>query len=297
MKRLSLMSLILSMTVFGTIGVFRNYIPFPSAFLAMSRGFIGALFILLFLILSKKGINFKSIKNNLKVLIITGVFIGINWILLFESYKYTTVAIATLCYYMAPLFVTVASGIFFGERLTAKKIICVLGALVGMVLVSGVADGEMPSGTSLIGIILGLGAALFYASVTLISKKVHDISAFDMTLVQLFSAAIVVVPYTVLFEKVEFSTVSATAIWLTLTVGILHTGISYVMYFTSVKNLEASKVAIFSYLDPIIAIILSAVILDENMSVAATIGAVLILAFALMSELKLSPLRKKGKKL
>ena len=297
MKRLSLMSLILSMTVFGTIGVFRNYIPFPSAFLAMSRGFIGALFILLFLILSKKGINFKSIKNNLKVLIITGVFIGINWILLFESYKYTTVAIATLCYYMAPLFVTVASGIFFGERLTAKKIICVLGALVGMVLVSGVADGEMPSGTSLIGIILGLGAALFYASVTLISKKVHDISAFDMTLVQLFSAAIVVVPYTVLFEKVEFSMVSATAIWLTLTVGILHTGISYVMYFTSVKNLEASKVAIFSYLDPIIAIILSAVILDENMSVAATIGAVLILAFALMSELKLSPLRKKGKKL
>ena len=297
MKRLSLMSLILSMTVFGTIGVFRNYIPFPSAFLAMSRGFIGALFILLFLILSKKGINFKSIKNNLKVLIITGVFIGINWILLFESYKYTTVAIATLCYYMAPLFVTVASGIFLGERLTAKKIICIVGALVGMVLVSGVADGEMPSGTSLIGIILGLGAALFYASVTLISKKVHDISAFDMTLVQLFSAAIVVVPYTVLFEKVEFSTVSATAIWLTLTVGILHTGISYVMYFTSVKNLEASKVAIFSYLDPIIAIILSAVILDENMSVAATIGAVLILAFALMSELKLSPLRKKGKKL
>ena len=291
------MSLILSMTVFGTIGVFRNYIPFPSAFLAMSRGFIGALFILLFLILSKKGINFKSIKNNLKVLIITGVFIGINWILLFESYKYTTVAIATLCYYMAPLFVTVASGIFLGERLTAKKIICIVGALVGMVLVSGVADGEMPSGTSLIGIILGLGAALFYASVTLISKKVHDISAFDMTLVQLFSAAIVVVPYTVLFEKVEFSTVSATAIWLTLTVGILHTGISYVMYFTSVKNLEASKVAIFSYLDPIIAIILSAVILDENMSVAATIGAVLILAFALMSELKLSPLRKKGKKL
>ena len=296
MKKLSLISLIASMTIFGTIGIFRNYIPFPSAFLAMSRGFIGAAFILIFLLVTKKGINFSSIKKNLLVLIITGAFIGINWILLFESYKHTSVAVATLCYYMAPLFVTVASALFYKERFTAKKAICIITAIFGMILVSGVADGSLPKGSELIGILLGLMAAVFYASVTLVSKKVKDISSFDMTLVQLFTAAVVVMPYSLIFENIEFTGVNPIAIWLVLFVGILHTGIAYVMYFTSVKNLESSKIAIFSYLDPIIAILLSALILKEKMTVAAGIGAVLILVSAFLSEVNLSNFKRKKEK-
>ena len=296
MKKLSLMSLILSMTIFGTIGIFRNYILFPSAFLAMARGFIGTAFILLFLVITKKGIDFSAIKKNLIILVLTGAFIGINWILLFEAYKNTTVAVATLCYYMAPLFVTVASSIFLKEKLTLKKVICITLAISGMILVSGVVDGSLSGASDLIGILLGLGAAIFYASVTLVSKKVKDISSFDMTLVQLFSAAVVVMPYSLLFEDVTFQGTSTTAILFVLIVGILHTGIAYVMYFTSVKNLEASKVAIFSYLDPLIAIILSALILKEKMTVAIGIGAALILLSAFVSEVNFSVFRKKAEK-
>ena len=296
MKKISLISLILSMTIFGTIGIFRNYIPFPSAFLAMSRGFIGSAFILLFLIITKKGIKLSDIKKNFPILIITGAFIGINWILLFEAYKYTSVAVATLCYYMAPLFVTGASAIFYKEKLTPKKIICIITAIMGMVLVSGITDGTLSSSGELVGILLGIGAALFYASVTLLSKKVKDISSFDMTLVQLFSAAIVVMPYSLIFEEITFKGADSSAIWLVLLVGIVHTGIAYVMYFTSVKNLEASRVAIFSYLDPIIAIVLSALVLKEDITLAVGIGAAMILISAFVSEVKFSAFKKAAKK-
>ena len=296
MKRLSFLCLIFSMTVFGTIGIFRNYIPFPSAFLAMVRGFIGAAFILVFLILTKKGIDFAAIKKNALILIITGAFIGINWILLFEAYKHTSVAVATLCYYMAPLFVTVASSIFFKEKLTVKKAVCITLAIGGMILVSGALDGSLQGSSQILGILLGIGAAIFYASVTLVSKKVKDISSFDMTLVQLFSAAVVVMPYSLIFEKISFEGTKLSALWLVLLVGILHTGIAYVMYFTSVKNLEASKVAIFSYLDPIIAILLSALVLKEEMTLAVGIGAVLILVSAFVSEVNFAHFKRRDKK-
>ena len=296
MKKISLLSLIFSMAIFGTIGIFRSYIPFPSAFLAMARGFIGAAFIFVFLIVTKKGVDFSAIKKNAPILFITGAFIGINWILLFEAYKYTTVAIATLCYYMAPLFVTLASSLFFGEKLTARKIICISTAICGMILVSGVTDGAMPHGSALLGILLGLGAAVFYASVTLLSKKVKDISSFDMTFVQLLSAAIVVMPYSLIFEDISFSDAKLSSLWLILLVGILHTGIAYVLYFTSVKNLEASKVAIFSYLDPIIAIILSALVLKEKMTPASCIGAALILISAFVNEAKFLTFKKRSEK-
>lgn len=296
MKKISMISLIFSMAIFGTIGIFRNYIPFPSAFLAMARGFIGAAFIFLFLIITKRGIDFAAIKKNLFLLIISGAFIGINWILLFEAYKYTTVSVATLCYYMAPIFVALASAVFFKEKLNAKKVICIISAAFGMILVSGVASGTPIKSDEITGIILGLGAAIFYSAVTLISKKVKDISSFDVTLVQLFSAAIVVMPYSIIFEDISFEGTKARALWLVLLVGILHTGIAYVLYFRSVKDLEGSKVAIFSYLDPIIAIVLAALILKEEMSLITGIGAVLILVCAFASEVEFSRFRKRREK-
>ena len=216
--------------------------------------------------------------------------------MLFEAYKYTTVSVATLCYYMAPLFVTAASAVLFKEKLNVKKVICIITAVFGMILVSGVANGTPIKSDEIIGIILGLGAAIFYSSVTLMSKKVKDISSFDITLVQLLSAAIVVMPYSLIFENISFEGANPGALWLVLLVGILHTGIAYVMYFTSVKNLEASKVAIFSYLDPIIAIVLAALILKEEMSLTSGIGAALVLVSAFVSEVEFVRLKKRKEK-
>ena len=202
MKKLALIKLIFSMVVFGSIGVFVRWIPAERGMIAMLRGLVGSLVLLLFMLLVKKKPSFGAIKKNLPILLLSGGAIGFNWILLFESYSYTTVAISTLCYYMAPVFVILLSPIFAGERLSVKKLVCVALSLVGMLLISGVLEGGAGEGDSYLGILLALGAALLYASVTLMNKKMQSIEPRDMTFCQLFAAALVVLPYTFIFENI-----------------------------------------------------------------------------------------------
>ena len=165
------MQLTLSMVVFGTIGIFVRYIPLPSAAIACVRGAVGALFLLCVMALKKTKPDVDGIKKNLLLLALSGGAIGFNWIFLFEAYRYTTVAAATLCYYMAPVIVIMASPFVFKEKMTVKKILCVLAALVGMVFVSGVAGSGLPEAGELKGILFGLGAAVLYAGVIMMNKK------------------------------------------------------------------------------------------------------------------------------
>lgn len=286
----SKLSLILSMFIFGTIGIFRRYIPLPSSLLAMARGAIGVVFLLIFMAAKKEKLNFREIKDKILLLCISGVFIGFNWILLFEAYNYTTVATATLCYYMAPVFVIIASPFLFKEKLTLKKVICVIVALAGMVLVSGVIETGFSGAGEFKGVLLGLGAAVLYATVVLMNKKTAGVPAYTKTVIQLGSAAIVLLPYTLLTENFAELTFEPLTIIMLLVVGVVHTGWSYALYFGSMDNLKAQTVAIFSYIDPVVAIILSALILNEEMSIFGVIGAVLVLGSTLISEL---PSKKK----
>ncbi len=281
----SKLSLIFSMFIFGTIGIFRRYIPLPSSLLAMARGAIGVVFLLIFMAVKKEKLGFREIKDKILLLCISGVFIGFNWILLFEAYNYTTVATATLCYYMAPVFVIIASPFLFKEKLTLKKIICVIVALVGMVLVSGVIETGFSGAGEFKGVLLGLGAAVLYATVVLMNKKTAGVPAYTKTVIQLGSAAIVLLPYTLLTENFAELTFEPLTIIMLLIVGVVHTGWSYALYFGSMDNLKAQTVAIFSYIDPVVAIILSALILNEEMSIFGVIGAILVLGSTMISEL------------
>ncbi len=279
------LSLILSMTIFGTIGIFRKFISLPSGFLAMTRGFIGAAFLIILMLLGKKRFDFAAVGKKIWLLIISGAFIGFNWILLFEAYNYTSVATATLCYYAAPIFVIIASPFLLGERLTAKKIVCVVISAIGMVAVSGVFDASFGGLRDLIGVFLGLGAALLYASVIILNKKIGKIPPYEKTAVQLSSAAIVILPYVLFAEEISAECFSTTSVVMTIVVGILHTGIAYALYFGSMSSLGAQTVALFSYIDPVVAIVLSAFVLKENIGVFGYIGAALVLGATLYSEL------------
>lgn len=280
-------NLILSMFIFGTIGIFRRYIPLPSSLLALTRGAIGVVFLLIFMMLRKEKVDFKEIKDKILILCVSGVAIGFNWILLFEAYNYTTVATATLCYYMAPVFVIMASPFLFKEKLTLKKLICVIVALAGMVLVSGVIETGFSGISELKGVLFGIGAATLYASVVLMNKKTAGVPAYPKTAIQLGSAAIVLLPYTILTENFAELTFVPLTIIMLIVVGVLHTGLTYALYFGSMDNLKAQTVAIFSYIDPVVAIILSALILNEKMSVFGIIGAVMVLGSTLVSEINI----------
>ena len=281
----ALFSLIFSMVIFGTIGIFRKHIELSSGVLAMARGFIGAAFLLLIIALKREHLSKAAIKKNLWLLILSGACIGFNWILLFEAYRYTTVATATLCYYLAPIFVLMASPLILQERLSGRKVMCVLVALAGMVFVSGVLQVGFTGQAELKGVLFGLGAAVFYASVILMNKKITDISAYDKTIVQLVCAATVLVPYVLLTGELAVAEWSGSGFVLVLVVGILHTGVTYALYFGSMAHLKAQTVAIFSYIDPIVAILLSAVLLQEKMDGLTILGTVMILGAAVYSEL------------
>ena len=280
----SKLTLILAMVIFGTIGIFRKYIPLPSSVIAMARGFIGMLFLLLVVLVKRERPSAEAIKANLFMLILSGVALGFNWILLFEAYQYTTVATATLCYYMAPILVIMVSPILFGERLNKKKILCVIVALLGMVLVSGVLQSGVSQIAELRGILLGLGAAVLYAGVILLNKRIKDISAYDKTILQLGVAAIVLLPYTFITENMGALTLTPLMLVMLIVVGVIHTGVAYAFYFGSMKNLKAQTVALYSYIDPIVAIILSALFLHEDMGILEVVGACMVLGATMISE-------------
>ena len=281
------LKILISMAIFGTVGIFVRFIPMASAAIAFCRGVLGCFFLICLMAITGKKPNLGDIKRNGWILAISGAAIGINWILLFEAYRHTTVAIATICYYLAPAFVTLASPLL-GEKLSGKKLGCIGVAMAGMVFVSGVFQGN--AGGSLLGVILGVGAAIFYASVILMNKTFSPIGAYDRTLCQLAAASLVIVPYLLLSGGVT-SAEMTTLGWVMLgIVGIVHTGFAYALYFGGIGEVNAQTAAILSYLDPVLSILLSALVLRERLDVFSIIGAVLILGSALYSEL---PVRKK----
>ena len=290
MKRDSLgkgrLMLLSSMVIFGTIGIFRRYIPLPSGLIAFSRGLIGMLFLLAFVTLRGIRLSKENIRRNGWKLLLSGTFLGFNWILLFEAYRYTSVAVATLCYYMAPILVVLVSPLLFGESLGGRKLLCVVVALVGMVLVSGVVDSGFGGGNNLKGVLLGLGAAVLYASVVLMNKKITSISSYEKTIVQLGTAAAVILPYSLLTESVDPQAWTLRAVLCLVLVGIVHTGVAYCLYFSSLKFLPGQKAAILSYIDPLVAVVISVTVLGEPMTVMQAVGGILILGFTLWNEIK-----------
>ena len=281
----SKIKLIASLCIFGTISLFVRNIALGSGMIALSRGVLGASFLLLYLALRKQKLDLPAIRKNLWILLLSGGVMGLNWALLFEAYRYTTVAAATLCYYMQPVFLTLAATVVLGEKLSLKKGLCVLVALCGMVLISGALGGGLPASGELKGIALGLGAACFYACVILCNKKLRDIGAFDKTIVQLLAAAAVMVPYCALTgEKITAETFRPVSLLCLLVLGMFHTGFAYALYFGSMKALRAQTIAIFSYIDPVIAILISVTILHEPFTILSALGSVLILGAAFVSE-------------
>lgn len=278
-------TLMMVMCIFGTVGIFVNYIKLPTSLIAVVRGSLGAVFLFAMTKFKKEKISFRGIKSNGKMLFLSGTLIGLNWIFLFEAYKYTTVAIATLCSYLAPVFMMLASHFILKEKLSKINVLCISVALLGMVFVSGVLESKELAVGNFKGILLGLMTAVCYAFAVFINKSVKGIKPNDMTIIQLAVAALALLPYILLSKSslnIEFDLRSIVFL---LIISTLHTGYSYAVYFECVSKLKTQTVAIYSYIDPIVAIIFSAIILKQRMSFLSMIGAVLILGSTLFSEL------------
>lgn len=286
-QKTSRLMLVVSMAIFGTLGLFVRHIQVSSGELALYRAIMAAIMIGTYLLITGNKIPFKTIKKDIPFLLLSGMSMGINWILLFEAYKYTTVSVATLSYYFAPVIVTLVCPILFKEKMTLQQIICFVMSTLGIVMITGIGDVST-SGTNIIGILFGIGAAMFYATVILINKFIKTVEGLHRTFLQFVAAIIILVPYVAATSGINLRLLDTIGWGALLIVGILHTGITYCLYFSSLNELPGQKVAILSYIDPLVAIIISVTLLGESMTVLQAIGGALILGFTLWNEVKSS---------
>ena len=208
---------------------------------------------------------------------------GFNWIFLFEAYRYTTVSVATLSYYFAPVLVILACPVLFHERMTKLQLVCFIGATVGLVLV--INPGGLSGSDPARGVLYGLAAATLYATVILLNKRITRVSGLDRTLLQFAAAAAVLLPYLLLTGGIHLENMNPTGWLCLLAVGLLHSGVAYILYFSALSRLPGQEAAILSYVDPLVAVVISTVVLREPVSPAQLAGGAMILAFTLANEL------------
>ena len=281
MKKDALM-IAVAMLVFGTVGAFKRFIPVSAGELALYRAVLAAVVIGLALLVMKRPIPFGKIKKQLPLLFLSGAAMGINWILLFKAYDYTTVSAATLSYYFAPVIVTVMCPILFKEKMTVKQILCFVISTAGLVLITGLEGG---AGDHLVGILFGLSAAVFYASVVLLNKFIKEVDGLHRTLLQFIAAIIVLVPYVALTGGMRLEALEVSG-WINLLiVGLVHTGLCYCLYFSALRTVPGQKAAILSYIDPLVAVLVSVTFLHEPMSPLQWLGGAMILGATLYNEI------------
>lgn len=269
--------------VFGTLALLTRNISVSSSELALYRAILAAALLSVYLLLSKQTVSLASIRRQLPLLLLSGAAMGFNWILLFEAYRYTTVSIATLSYYFAPVIVTVACPILFREKMTKKQIICFVMSTLGLVLITGI--GDLDAGNShTLGILFGLGAAALYATAILLNKFIRDVTGIHRSLFQFFSAILVLTPYVAVTSGFHITALDGTGWVCLLVVGLFHTGVAYCLYFSALKDLSGQEASILSYVDPLVAVLISVLVLGESMTPVQVLGGALILGFTLWNE-------------
>lgn len=275
---------LLSMIIFGTIGVFVRYIDLSSSEIALLRGLIGSLFLTTVMFLMKKKISWAIVKVNALILLLSSIALGGNWIFLFQAFKHTTLSNATLSYYFAPVIVLIVSPFVLKEKLSVKKIICIAVAMLGMLFIVGNGGVNTSGLNDLIGIGYGLMAAVLYASLMLLNKFIKNMDGLETTVLQLGTATILLMPYVFFTEGFGILEVSSSSIPFILFLGVIHTGIGFLLFFSGMQKLKGQSIAALSYADPITSLVISALILQEQMTFVQILGGALLLGATFVSE-------------
>ena len=281
----SRMMMVTAMAIFGTVALFVRNIPVASSEIALYRAVLAALLLGAFLLLTGQKIDFRAIRKELPLLLVSGMAMGINWILLFEAYRYTTVSVATLSYYFAPVIVTAVCPILFKEKMGFKQWLCFGMSTLGIVLITGVGDLSARN-THLIGILFGLGAAVLYAAVVLLNKFIKGVADIQRTFLQFVAAVLILLPYVLLTGGIHLQDLNMDGWMNLLIIGIIHTGITYCLYFSALRDIPGQEAAILSYIDPLAAVAISVFVLGEQLTLLQLLGGILILGFTLYNEIK-----------
>ena len=275
--------MLVSLVIFGTIGLVRRSIPLGSVPLALLRSALGCLTLLVLMQMGRRPFHWNPLKARAPKLLLSGLLLGLDWVFFFEAFNHTTVAIATLCYYMAPVFMLGAAPLVFHETISRRKLVCAVITIGGMLLVSGVLGSNGDLG-DIAGVLYALAGAFFYACIIVLSKTIQGLDPYEQTAVQLGTSAFFLLVYGFCIGQLDFSTMTGEGWALTLLLGIFHTGLAYGIYFGSLTQLPAQTTAILSYVDPVVAVCLSVFVLQEPITELQLAGICLVLGGMISGE-------------
>ena len=273
-----------ALVLFGTLGLFVRMIGLPPLVVAATRGLLGAAFLLAVCAVRRRRPDFPREPRTLGLLVASGIAIGLNWLLLFAAYERTTLATAELAYEMAPVWAMLAAPFVLDERLSRPKIVCLVLAVLGMAMVSGLFEGAPSEGVTAEGIALGLAAALFFAAAMILNQLMGEVEAYAKSIVQLACASACLVPFALAAHPGALASAAPCSLALLAFVGVVHTGLAFTLWFASMDELSAQSVAILEYIDPVVALAISVFIFHEHLSALGAIGAVLVLGSMVASE-------------
>ena len=271
---------ILAMLIFGTNGYLVAHLSLQGSQIVLVRTLVGGL-LLTAIVLLRGGFDREAVRAERRDLLFGGVALGLNWVALFTAYRLLNVSLATLIYYAGPMLVLLFSPLLFGESLTPQKIAAVAIVAAGLFCITG---SITSAGMSLTGLLAAVLSALFYASLIIFNKRIVKTGGMQTAALELDVAFVVVLIYVLLTAGIPHP-LKADIPYL-LVLGLVNTGIAYMLYFTGLQKLPGQSVALISYVDPVSALVFSALLLHETMTPLQVLGAVLIIGGALLGELR-----------
>lgn len=271
---------ILAMLIFGTNGYLVAHLSLQGSQIVLVRTLVGGL-LLTAIVLLRGGFDREAVRAEWRDLLFGGVALGLNWVALFTAYRLLNVSLATLIYYAGPMLVLLFSPLLFRESLTPQKIAAVVIVAAGLFCITG---SITSAGMSLTGLLAAVLSALFYASLIIFNKRIVKTGGMQTAALELDVAFVVVLIYVLLTAGIP-RPLKADIPYL-LVLGLVNTGIAYMLYFTGLQKLPGQSVALISYVDPVSALVFSALLLRETMTPLQVLGAVLIIGGALLGELR-----------
>jgi len=275
----------ISMVIFGTLGAVIRFINLPSSEISLIRGLLGVMFLTPFLLVNRRKGMLDDLRANYITLLLTGTALAVNWILYTNAFRYTTIALATISYYIAPVIAVMLSIVFMKERISILKVVCIGFTLTGMVLMINTGKSDNTSYDHFTGILFGFSAAFCYASLMVLNKFIRNLNGLETTLLQLFLSALVLFPYAFFAGEMKPLLQDERSLYILLVLGVVHTGLGFLLFFTGIKGLTTQEIAILSYLDPLTSVLLSCFIFHERMTAMQITGAIMICGVTLAGTL------------
>ena len=273
-------SYILALLLFGSNGINASQIELGSIEIVFYRTLIGSVLLISVFLLSKRLWSFYKHKLQFFFLTLSGMAMGASWLFLYEAYQQIGVSVSSMLYYCGPIIVMVLSPILFKENLVLRKIFGFLCVFTGILLVNG---KLVSTGNHIFGIFCGVMSAVMYSFMVIFNKKAANISGLENSLLQLTISFLTVAVVT-LFRKNLTLSVPKSSILPLIFLGLVNTGLGCYLYFSKLDKLPVQSVSILGYLEPLSAVLLSVMILQEHMTFVQVLGALLMLGGAVYSE-------------